>query len=682
MAGVHGCAKPTEAFEPSAWLTIRNDNTILLLLSKSEMGQGVTTVLPSLVAEELEAPLDLFEVGFAPSNPRYYYPGLTRMSTGGSASMEESWLFLRQMGAIARTMLVTSAARNWNVDEASCSTANGKVTHRASGREATYGSLVAAASALPVPRSIALKKPAEHKLIGKAIDRLDIPAITDGSAKYGIDVVVPGMKYAAIARPERFGAKLIRFDDRRARAVPGVVDVVETPHGVAVVASNTWAAMRGKRELEIEWSSGDPRALDSPAMVRDATRVLRDPSKVTRVRNRGTVPHEPAQTIEATYVAPFVAHATMEPMNATADVRSDSCEIWAPTQAPTRSQLAAARVTGLPVEKCIVHPTRIGGGFGRRLLADYVEEAAALSQRIGAPVKVTWTREDDIAHDYYRPMSVNIIKGMLDEHGALIGLSHSVASESIIRTLDIEDFRRARYIDEASLDGLVSDFVYDVPYYAVGYADVEYGVPVGPWRAPNANWNEFVVESFIDELAHQANRDPIEFRLALLHRAPRITSALRAAASIVEWSDRARDKRNLGIALTVWSSIGVIVAEVATSANGTIGVRHVTAVMDCGTVVNPNVVKSQVTGAIYQGLSAAMYERITIAQGRPQQQNFDSYRLMRLAEAPTVDVHFVPSTRPPTGIGETAIPGIAPAVGNAIFAATGRRIRELPFTRG
>ncbi|HEX3466885.1 MAG TPA: molybdopterin cofactor-binding domain-containing protein [Candidatus Elarobacter sp.] len=678
-AGIGGCAAPSATtFAPSAWLQIHADGMITLFLSKVEMGQGTMTGLTTLVAEELDAPLRLFRTQFAPSSPEFLYPGSHELGTGGSASMEESWLFLRRMGAAARAMLVRAAARQWSVDDAACVTRDATVVHPPTGRAAAYAVLVPAAAALAVPVAVPLKHEREFRLIGKRGVRLDAPAKVDGSAKFGIDLVVPNMRYAAISRPPVPGGTLRHVDDAKARAVPGVLDVVTISRGVAVIATNTWAAFRGKELLDLSWDDGPNAALDSATLFRESERLLADPAKVRIVRKTGALEHVRGTTIEATYRGPFLAHVTMEPMNATADVRPDACEVWAPTQSPTRCQQQAARITGLPPAKCIVHPTFIGGGFGRRLQSDYVEEAVEVSQRIKAPVKVTWTREDDLAHDFFRPMSVNVIRGVVDERGDPVGLYHAVASESIIRLRNPDGFKKAHGVDGASLDGIIYDFMYAIPNYTVGYVDYEHRIPVGPWRAPNANWNVFVVESFLDELAHAARRDPVELRLSLLARKPRAQAALRVATARAGWGKPKPDGVFQGVALTFWDTIGAIVADV--SMTGGLKVHRVTAVIDCGTVINPDIVAAQTRGALAQGLSAALYEKVTIERGRPVQRNFDSYPVLRLRNMPEIDVSTMPSTAPPTGIGEPALPGIAPAVGNAVFAATGKRVRQLPFS--
>jgi isoquinoline 1-oxidoreductase subunit beta len=385
----------------------------------------------------------------------------------------------------------------------------------------------------------------------------------------------------------------------------------------------------------------------------------------------------PGTVVEAFYYGPLLAHAAMEPMNASADVREDRCEVWAPTQAPTRCQVAAARVTGLPMERCVVNTTLSGGGFGRRLQSDYVEEAVEVSKAIGEPVKVTWSREDDIRHDFFRPMAVNSIRGAVDDRGTLLGLSHTVVSESILRRLDVKAFREGRGIDSPALDGLLDDFVYDVPSVSIAYRDYEAGVPVGPFRAPDANWNTFVLESFLDEMAHVCAIDPVAFRAKMLERHPRATSVLKTAAREAGWG-RTDKHTYQGVAITCWGTVGAIVADVSVQKER-VRVDRVTAVMDIGIAVNPDIVISQTQGAINYGLSAALTGKITIRNGRVEQSNFDSFPVLHMYNAPRVEVHLIHSNARPSGIGEAALPGIAPAVGNALFMATGRRARRLPF---
>ncbi len=667
------------AFSPSAWLRIDPDDRVTVVLAKAEMGQGVATGLPTLIAEELDYPLERIAVAFAPSEARFAYPqDHGRLLTGGSTSMRSSWKVLRQAGATARAMLIAAAAARWGVSPASLTTRDGAVIDPAANRRATYGSLAATAAQLPVPANVPLKTPDQFRLIGKTtVRRLDVPAKVDGSAVFGMDVKLPGMKYAAIAMPPAFGGKVRSYDDRAAKAIRGVVAVVQVPQGVAVVADNTWAAFEGKRALQVVWDHGVAAQASSEQFFAESERLARDPSAGVIATTIGDVEHVAGRRVEAIYRGPYLAHATMEPMNATADVRDGRCEVWVGTQSPTVAQLAAAQYAGLPLERCIVHNTYLGGGFGRRTYPDAVGAAVAVSKTVGMPVKVVYTREDDTQHDFYRPMSVNAIAGVLDDRGNLVGLSHTVVSESVFHWFLPSLANRGW--DRVSMDG-AAETVYHIPNFTAKYVDYEPGVPVGFWRAPDANWNIFVLESFMDELAATAGKDPVAFRLALLGDNPRAANVLRLAALHGGWNGPARPGVARGVAIGPWNgSLSAMVAEV--SMTGSLPhVHHVTAVADCGQVVNPDVVRSQMESAIYYGLSAALSGKITIRNGRVEQGNFDTYTVLHMDQAPGIDVITVDSHDSPTGIGELGVPAIAPAVANAVFAATGKRFRSLPFS--
>ncbi len=550
----------------------------------------------------------------------------------------------------------------------------GRVYHDATKRSLTYGALTGAAAALPVPTNVPLKKPGQFTLIGKQHPRLDTPMKVNGSAKYGIDTVVPGMKYAAIARSPVFGATVQRFDAGKAKAVRGVSDVVQVSTGVAVIASNTWAAFQGKLALDITWSHSPTADTSTASMFAQMESLAKTRTGEHVAVSRGAPNTTHGRVLEATYRGPFLAHATMEPMNTTADVRSDRCEVWSPNQVQTRAQDAAMAVTGFAREKCVIHTTLLGGGFGRRLEIDYVTEAVEVSKAIGAPVKLTWTREDDIQHDFYRPMSVNVVRGVIAD-GTVSALAHQVVSPSWMRRWAPPLIKNG--IDPIAL-GEVLDAPYDVPNFRVSYIDYEPGIPIGSWRAPDANWNGFVTESFMDELAHAAGEDPLAFRLKLMGKHPRAAAVLRLAAERAGWG-KPRPGIKQGLAVTFWAgSYGAMVADVSMQA-GQPKVHRVVAVVDCGTVVNPDIVVQQAQGATNYGLSAALTGNITIDHGRVVQNNFYDYTVLRMTDAPRIEVHVVPSSETPTGIGEICTPPIAPAVGNAIFALTGKRIRQLPF---
>jgi len=671
-------ATAASGFAPDVWLHIDPNDVVTVTLNKSEMGQGVMTGLPTLIAEELDLPLERLRVTIAEAAPRYVYNGATGMTTGGSTSMRDSWLPLRRAGATARAMLVAAAAKQWSVDPAHLATENGVVIDRATNRRATYGSLAALAATLPVPANVSLKDPSQFKLIGAASTRrLDIPAKVNGTARFGMDVKVPGMHYAAIARSPVFGGKVRSFDARKAKAIHGVLDAVEVPTGVAVIAGNTWAAFQGRNALVVEWDEGPNAQLNSAAMFAVSERMASDPAQWQIALQRGHSVDDVhgAKTLEAIYRGPFLAHAAMEPENATAYVHDGICEVWAPTQAQTLGQAKAAAITGLPLEKCIIHTTMLGGGFGRRLQSDYIEEAVAVSNAIKAPVKVVWTREDDTQHDWYRPMSVNAVRGVIDARGRLLALRHVVVAESTRRAHD-PSFKA---VDPSARNG-VTDIPYAIPNYTAAVADYEHGIPVGSWRAPDANWNEFVTESFIDELAHAAGKDPLAFRLAMLPAASPTVQCLREAAARAGWGRPRERGTHQGIAAMYWNgSVGALVADVSVS-GGQPKVHHVTAVVHCGTVVNPAIVAAQTQSAITFGLSAALTGKITLEHGRVQQANFDTYTVLHMPDAPSIEVYALPSHEPPTGIGELGLPGIAPAVASAVFAATGKRARSLPFS--
>ena len=671
-------AVAANGFAPDVWLQIDPNDAVTVTLNKSEMGQGIMTGLPTLIAEELDFPLERLRVAFAEAAPRYIYEGAAGMTTGGSTSMRDSWLPLRRAGATARTMLVAAAAKRWNVSPTRLTTDNGVVIDRAANRRATYGSLSALAATLPVPADVSLKNPAQFKLIGTASTRrLDIPAKVNGSARFGMDVKVPGMHYAAIARSPVFGGKVRSFDAGKAKAIHGVLDAIEVPTGVAVIAGNTWAAFQGRNALVVEWDEGPNAQLSSAELFAASERMASDPAQweIALQRGHGVDDVHGAKTLEAIYRGPFLAHAAMEPENATASVHDGICEVWAPTQAQTLGQAKAAAITGLPLEKCIIHTTMLGGGFGRRLQSDYIEEAVAVSNAIKAPVKVVWTREDDTQHDWYRPMSVNAVRGVIDARGRLLALRHVVVAESTRRAHD-PSFTG---VDGAARNG-VTDIPYVIPNYTAAVGDYEHGIPVGSWRAPDANWNEFVTESFIDELAHAAAKDPLAFRLAMLPAESPTAQCLREAAARGAWGRPPERGTHQGIAAMYWNgSVGALVADVSVS-GGQPKVHHVTAVVHCGTVVNPAIVAAQTQSAIIYGLSAALTGKITLEHGRVQQANFDTYTVLHMRDAPSVDVYALPSHEPPTGIGELGLPGIAPAVASAVFAATGKRARSLPFS--
>jgi isoquinoline 1-oxidoreductase beta subunit len=663
-------------FVPNAWVRIAPDETVTIVVAKSEMGQGVATGLPTILADELDASMDRVRIEFAPADKSYEDPQYGDMITGGSTSISHLWMPLRQAGATARAMLVTAAAAQWAVDPSTCTTREGSVFHAPSQRSATYGSLAVAASTIVPPEKVPLKTPDQFTLIGKPRQRVDIPLKVNGTAKYGIDTRVPGMLFAAIQRSPVFGGKVKHFDAKKAKAVHGVVEVVQVSNGVAVVAKNTWAAFKGRDALEIAWDEGSNAHVSTASLFADAEHLGKSGKGERLALTKGDPETSDGTVMYATYRGPFLAHATMEPMNATADVREDSCVVWAPNQVQLRSQLLAAQITGLKPEQCTIHTTYLGGGFGRRLEADYVGEAVEVSKAIKKPVMVMWSREDDIKNEFYRPMSLNVVRGVV-KGSEVVALSHQVVSASWLKRWWPAVFKDG--IDPLDLLEVV-DAPYDIPNLRVSYIEHAHGIPVGSWRAPDANWNGFVTESFIDELAHAAHRDPLAFRLSMMMSTPRAAAALSLAAEKAGWGRKKGPGIAQGLAVTTWAgSFGAIVADV--SMEGKMPkVHRVVAVVDCGTVVNPDIVVQQAQGATNYGLSAALTGKISIAKGRVEQNNFYDYTVLHMADAPAIEVHVMPSTELPTGIGEICTPPIAPAVGNAIFALTGKRVRSLPFS--
>ncbi len=662
-------------FAPNAWVRIGADDVVTIVVSKSEMGQGVATGLPTILADELDASMNRVRIEFAPPDPRYNDAVFGSMVTGGSTSVADSWMPLRTAGATARAMLVEAAAKRWGVASATCTARDSVVFHDASKRRATYGELARDAAQIPVPQHVVLKSPAQFTLIGKSHPRLDIPHKVNGTTVYGIDVRVPGMLYAAIARAPVFGGTVRRFDPAKAKAVPGVLHVVQVSNGVAVVAKNTYAAFAGKLALVIDWDEGPNAHVSTESLFAEAGRLGKARKGERVALTRGDPDTRAGNVLEATYEGPLLAHATMEPQNTTADVRNGRCEVWSPTQVQTKALAAAVAASGLPADKCTIHTTFLGGGFGRRLEADYVGEAVEVSKAIKLPVKVMWTREDDTQHDFYRPMSVNTVRGVLSK-GELVAFSHQVVSASWLRRWAPPAFKNG--IDSLDLSEVL-DAPYAVPNFRVTYVDHEHGIPTGSWRAPNANWNGFVTESFIDELAHAAGKDPLVFRLSLLKKNPRAAHVLHLAAEKGNWGNK-RSGVAQGLALTFWNgSYGAMVVEV--SMEGRVPrVHHVVAAVDCGLVVNPDIVVQQAQSATNFGLSAALTGKITIKNGRVEQNNFYDYTVLHMADAPSIEVHVVASSEKPTGIGEVCTPPIAPAVANAVFTLTGKRVRRLPFS--
>jgi isoquinoline 1-oxidoreductase beta subunit len=679
----NGAAQAADAqgFAPNAFVRIEGDGQIVLTMPYVEMGQGTYTSIPMLIAEELEVDLNQVRLDHAPPNEKLYGNPLLGgiQATGNSNAVRASWKPLREAGAIARTMLVEAAAKRWNVDPASCRAQKGEVLHALTGRRLKYGEVAADAARLPLPESVPLKRPGDFKLIGTPAKRLDAPAKVNGTAVYGIDIRPPGVKIATLAQSPVFGGRVKNVDDTAAKAVKGVRQIVRLDDAVAVVADHMGAAKKGLAALVIEWDDGPHAKLDMQEIVSELEKATLNSGPVAQ--NIGVVDKAIANAVtkvEASYQVPFLAHATMEPMNCTAHVRKDSCEVWVGTQAVARVQAAAAKTAGLPLDKIAVHNQLIGGGFGRRLEVDGVIRAVEIAKHVDGPVKVVWTREEDIQHDMYRPYFFDRISAGLDEKGMPVAWNHRFAGSSIIARWLPPAFNNG--LDPDTTEGAI-DLVYALPNMHVEYLRVEpRGIPTAFWRSVGPSHNVFVTESFMDELATAAKQDPVAYRRALLDKAPRAKAVLELAAEKAGWGQPLPERVGRGVSLQfAFGTYMAQVAEVQVSKDGAARVRRVVCGVDCGTVVNPDTVRAQIESAIIFGITAALYGEITLKNGRVEQSNFDTYQILRIDEAPAIDVHIVQSSEPPGGMGEAGTSAIVPAVANAIFAATGKRLRKLPI---
>ncbi len=678
----HAKATPP-AFAPNAFIRIGRDGRVTLLLAQVEMGQGTFTSMPMLLSEELEVGLDQVRVENAPPDDKLYgIPGFGFQVTGASISVRALYEPLRRAGATARTMLVSAAAQTWNVDPASCQAHRGVVTHKPSGRKLAYGALADKAATLPVPAQVTLKEPKDFKLIGTPAKRIDTPAKVNGTAQFGIDVQLPGMKIATVAASPVVGGKLVSVDDSKAKAIKGVRQIVRLDDAVAVVADHMWAAKEGLRALAIRWDDGPNRTVSTADVVKGLAAAAQTQGVVAR--NEGDAPAAIAgssRKLESVYEAPFLAHAAMEPINCTVHVRPDRCEVWTGSQVLARAQAGAAKVTGLPLEKVVVHNHYLGGAFGRRLEFDYVLQAVRIAQQVESPVKIIWTREEDIQHDVYRPYYYDRIAAALDSRGQPIAWSHRVVGPSIMARWAPPVFKNG--IDPDALDG-AAEMLYEIPAIRVEY--VRHEEPVlntGFWRGVGVTHNTWVIESFIDELAANAKQDPVAYRRALLSKSPRARAVLDLAAQAAGWGERLPEGRGRGVSLmySSWDTYLAEVAEVEVSKTGELRVRRVVLAVDCGTEVNPDTVKAQAEGGIIFGISGALWGEVTLKNGRVQQSNFHDVRVIRINEAPAIEVHLVRNQEKPGGMGEPGTAVTAPAVANAVFAATGKRIRKLPLER-
>lgn len=664
-----------EGFAPNAWLIVHPNEKVTIFVSKSEMGQGVATGMPTIVADELDILFNNVVMEFAPAGDAYKDPGFHLQITGGSTSTPSLWMPLRNAGASARAMLVAAAAKQWNVDPSTLTTKDGNVIDAKNNRSATYGSLVAAAASMPVPDKPVLKTRDQFTLIGKVNHRIDTPLKVNGTAKYGIDVRVPGMKFASVLYPPVFGAKVTSFDASAAKRVKGVTDVVQIPSGIAVVATNSWAAFQGKAALKVTYDNGSFAHASTESLKAQFLKLAGDGTGAIPAVQTGSK-DVPGKRLKATYFGLPVSHATMEPMNATASVTKDAVEIWAPTQVQTLAQVYASKIAGVPLDNVKIHTTYLGGGFGRRLYVDFTNDAVFVSKAIGAPVQVIWQREDDMQHDWYKPMAANAVSGVLDEHGNLVAMQHTVVMDSIFKGLGFP--LPPSGLDAISMDS-VANTQYDIPNHHAYYINPNSGIPPGSLRAPGANWNNFVMESFIDELAHAAGKDPLAFRLALLKKTPGAAIVLERVAKNASWGSPAPGTKQ-GIAFGFWNGTpAATIAEVSMNGN-TPRVHRAYVVADVGLAVNPTIVRQQLEGATNYGLSMALASKITIKNGAVQQQNFYDFLVLRINQAPEIHADFIESAGSPSGIGEIATILIAPAVANAVFAINGKRARVLPFS--
>ncbi len=662
----------------SAYLRIASNNEITVVCGLSEMGQGVHTAIPMLVAEELDADWSRVRVEQAGVDQAFANPIFGMQATGGSTSVRGHWEPMRKAGAAARAMLIAAAAETWKADAADCRTEKGVVIHK-SGRKLSYGQLAEKAAKLTPPKDVKLKDPSQFTLLGKSgTRRLDSAAKSTGMAKFGLDVYLPGMLTAVIAYPPVPGGKAASVNDAKAKAVPGVRQVLQIPSGVAVLADGYWAAKLGRDALEIQWDHGANASLSSEGISKMLSAGAAAGGAVGR--NEGDAKTAaPAKKIEAEYEAPYLSHSCMEPLNCTAWVRKDEVEIWAGTQSQGPAQGILAQVAGVAPGKVKVNTMYLGGGFGRRFAPDPVIGATVLSKISGKPVKLVYSREDDTRGTFYRPASVTRMTGGLDAAGRATLFAASVASPSIMEGSHFMKLPPDG-VDEFGVEG-VRDCPYDIPNLRVEYSRQEPGgIQVWFWRSVGHSQNSFFLESFIDELAHEAGKDPFEFRRSLLGKQPRSRGALELAAEKAGWGKPLPAGIHRGIAVVFsFGSWCAQVAEVSVGADGTPKVHRVVAAVDCGMTVNPDIVKRQIESAIVYGLTAALYGKITFKDGRVEQSNFHDYRMLRMSEMPKVEVHIVPSKEAPGGIGEPGTPPIAPAVANAIFAATGKRIRKLPI---
>jgi isoquinoline 1-oxidoreductase subunit beta len=675
-------------FSPNAFLRIGSDNSVTVIAKHLEMGQGAYTGIATIVAEELDADWAQVRVESAPADAKRYANLAfgTIQGTGGSSAMANSWTQLREAGAKARAMLLAAAAREWQVPVSELTAELGVVRHASGKRQATYGSLVKTAAALPVPVTVMLKDPKDFRLIGHTVPRVDAAAKSDGTAQFTLDVMFPGILVALIKRPPLFGATVKSFDAQAAGAVPGVVRVVQVPRGVAVVARSFWAAKQARDALKIEWDDSKAEKRSSKTLMDEYRRLADQPAQSARKEgDAAKALGDAVRTVSASYEFPYLAHAPMEPLDAVVKLSATGCEIWTGDQFQTVDQANAARTAGLDPQQVSIHTLYAGGSFGRRANpgSDYIVEAVSIAKACGAdgtPIKLQWTREDDIHGGLYRPMYFHKLEAGLDQQGRLTGWHHVIVGQSIMAgTLFASKDPDA--VDATSVEG-AANIAYAIPNIAVDLATTKNGVPVLWWRVVGSSHTTFAVEAFIDEVAHAAGEDAFTFRRKLLEHQPRMRAVLELAADKAGWTSGALPKgKGRGIAVAeAFKTFVAQVAEVSVDSEGRVKVDRVVCAVDCGLAINPDIIAAQMEGGVGFGLGAALYGAITLKDGRVEQDNFNSYRVLRMNEMPKVEVHIVPSSEAPTGVGEPGVAPIGPAVANAIFAATGKRVHILPFS--
>ena len=670
----------TGKFAPNAFIRIDKAGKTTLVMPQTEMGQGIYTAVAMILAEELDADFSAVVLEHAPANEKLYAnPAFGIQATGGSTSVRAFWKPLRAAGATARAMLVQAAAKQWHVDPSSCTTSNGEVIHAASGRKLGYGALADAASTETPPKDVPVKDPNNFVLIGKPLKRLDTPDKVNGKTVYGIDAMLPGMKFATLAMSPVFGGKIAKVDDAAARKIAGVRQVVVLDDLVAVVGDHMWAAKQGLDALDITWNEGANARISSKDIWENLRAASEKDGAVARSEGDIAKGLATGEKLEAAYELPFLAHATMEPLNCTVHCKQDSCEIWTGTQIMTRVQSEAAKAAGLAVEKVTVNQHLIGGGFGRRLEPDMVVAAVRIAKQVDAPVKVVWTREEDIQHDVYRPVYRDTIAATLSD-GKIASWKYRITGAAIIARWLPPAFQKGVDID--AVDGAV-DIPYDIPNIHIDYVRAEPpAVPTGFWRGVGPNNNVFAIECFMDELARKAGKDPVEFRRSMLGKNPRLLAALNLAAEKSGWGQPLPARVGRGIcAQPSFGSFIATVVEAEVDEQGEVHLRRVTSAVDTGIVVNPDTIMAQLEGGLIFGLTAALYGEITIEKGRVQQSNFNDYRMLRIDQAPKIDIHLIKSGEVPGGIGETGVTASSPALRNAIYAATGVALRRLPIDR-